>query len=373
MGNNKQKLGFLFYGNPNDAKHWSGTINRMYRILCESKYFDVEVVNVPQGSLEKIIYKATRLLSMKKSELSLLMNIVNKSVCNKMIKESNCDVFFAPAGSKIVYSGKGALKDKRLIYMSDATYHIMHGYYYNHSNHDQRIGNKWEQNAQNMASDIILASNWARDDALSYYKSDEHKVNVLKFGANMNDVGCKVVKASQKEYNLLLVGVDWKRKGIDIAIDTVKLLNESGEKLYTLTIVGVEKPADEFPKYIKFIGRLDKNKEDEYLKLEEQYKNADIFILPTKAECAGIVFAEAAMFGLPSFTYSTGGVNDYVEDYSTGRCLTISSKAEDFKEAIEKAIESGAIEDYSINARKKYEHELNWQVWLANFEHIYNK
>lgn len=372
MQNKKQKLGFLFYGNPNDAKHWSGTIARMYNTLQGSDDFDVEVINVPQGYFEKWIYKATRILSFKKNELSFLMNYVNSFVCNKMIKNSSCDVIFAPAGSKIIYSGKSELKNKKIIYMSDATYHIMLGYYYNHSLHDQKIGNTWEKNAHVIAKDIILASNWAYKDAVSYYKTEEEKVHVLKFGANMNDVGCKVVKASQKQYNLLLVGVDWKRKGIDVAIETVKLLNEAGNNKYTLTIVGVDKPETNYPDYIRFIGRLNKNDEREYLQLEQTYKEADIFILPTKAECAGIVFAEAAMFGLPSFTYSTGGVNDYVEDSVTGRCLNISEGAIEFKNAIEEAILSGNIENYSINARRKYEKELNWGVWLRNFESIYN-
>lgn len=372
MQNRKQRLGFLFYGDPNDAKHWSGTISRMYYTLLGSNEFDLEVINVPQGRVAKWIYKATRILSMKKSELSFFMNYTNSFVCNKMINASGCDVIFAPAGSKIIYSGKASLKNKRIIYMSDATYHIMLGYYFNHSEHDQKIGNTWEKNAQDMAKNIIVASKWAYNDAISYYNTEKEKVHVLKFGANMKDVGCKVVSASQKQYNLLLVGVDWIRKGIDIAIETVKLLNEANNYIFTLTIVGVEKPEVEYPDYIKFVGRINKNDSNEYLQLEQKYREADIFILPTKAECAGIVFAEAAMFGLPSFTYSTGGVNDYVEDSVTGRCLNISSGAAEFKKVIEESIQSGDIERYSINARKKYENELNWEVWLKQFESIYN-
>jgi glycosyltransferase involved in cell wall biosynthesis len=127
------------------------------------------------------------------------------------------------------------------------------------------------------------------------------------------------------------------------------------------------------PDYVTFYGKLRKNKDDELKKLIECYASHDIFIMPTKAECAGIVFAEAAMFGLPSFTYATGGTTDYVEDGVTGKCLNPESGPADYSQEIIQAIQSGSIEAYSVNARKKYENELNWDKWLEHFEALINR
>lgn len=372
MHNKRIKIGFLYFGDPSDVKYWSGTVSSLFTAIQQSSKFEVQKIIVTPNRFSSLAYKIVRIFSLKKNELSFIYNLLDMKKANKAIKESQCDVIFAPACSKLLYSGKRSLKGKRLFYMSDATYHKMLGYYYNHSKHDQTIGNKWEQNVHNMAEKIIIPSYWAFNDAVDFYNTPSDKICVLKFGANLSDTSHKVVKNRKSSYKLLLVGVDWKRKGIDIAIDCVNRLNQQSQSIkYELSIIGVKKPEDKYPEYIHFYGRLDKNNPEEKKRLIDAYMEHDIFIMPTKAECAGIVFAEAAMFGLPVFTYATGGTVDYVEDRVTGRCLDINCNADDFKNAIMECIENDLIQDYSINAREKYEKELNWGVWQKNFEELF--
>ena len=169
-----------------------------------------------------------------------------------------------------------------------------------------------------------------------------------------------------------MVGVDWERKGIDIAIDCVRLLNKMQKKYsFDLTIIGVEKPAtQEYESYIHILGRLNKNIPEEYGCMISYYQKSDLFILPTKAECSAIVFSEASEYGLPVITHKTGGVESYVEDGITGRCLPLGSTGEDFAAAIMDIIENGRLEAYSKAARAKYEEELNWDSWLKSFDAI---
>ncbi len=298
------------------------------------------------------------------------MSLVDTKKAVSMIEKSDCEIIFAPACSRVVYAGRKALKGKRLFYLSDATYHKMLGYYYNHSAHDQIVGNAWEQNAHNLAEKVIIPAGWAYEDAISFYGDSSDKISILKFGANMEEEGYKVVDVDKDVFKILLVGVDWERKGIDIAIKAVELLNETGVAKFELNVIGVNKPEKEFPEYIHFYGRLNKNVLEENAKLKACYMENDIFLMPTKAECAGIVFAESAMYGIPSFTYATGGTVDYVEDGVTGRCLDIKASAEDFKDAILESITSKKLKDYSINASTKYEDDLNWNVWREKFERL---
>lgn len=65
-----------------------------------------------------------------------------------------------------------------------------------------------------------------------------------------------------------------------------------------------------------------------------------------------------------------GGVESYVEDGVTGRCLPLGSTGEDFAAAIMDIIENGRLEAYSKAARAKYENELNWDNWLRSFDAI---
>jgi glycosyltransferase involved in cell wall biosynthesis len=103
------------------------------------------------------------------------------------------------------------------------------------------------------------------------------------------------------------------------------------------------------------------------------YEESDIFILPTKAECAGIVFSEASMYGMPSVTHDTGGIPNYVEDGKTGRRLALGAAPEDFASAIESIICENHYEAYSRDARIKYETDINWKHWTVVFDEAVKK
>ncbi len=375
MLNNKEKvkIGFLFYGegSPSDTKHWSGTIAALRSTLQKSERIDLDDIVIRPSKIIQIVLKLIRKLSFNLFHFSFLMLFADSAKISKIIRESKCDYYFAPAGSQVVYLGRKALKNRKLIYLSDATYHAMLGYYYNHSKHDQFIRNKIDKTAQELSEAIIYPSRWVINDAINFYKTPREKIHFVRLGANMEDNGFKVIKPGKEKYKLLLVGVDYERKGVDIAIEAVRLLNETSSSIkYELSVVGLNKPDKPIPDYVTFYGKLRKNNKEELKKLIEWYENHDIFIMPTKAECAGIVFAEAAMFGIPSFTYATGGTVDYVEDGVTGRCIEANLGAEAFCETIREAVTSGKIEEYSINARQKYETEMNWDCWLEQFEAI---
>ena len=57
-----------------------------------------------------------------------------------------------------------------------------------------------------------------------------------------------------------------------------------------------------------YVGFLNKNIPEQYQKLITIMGRCNLFLLPTKAECAGIVLCEASAFGLPIFTFDTGGL-----------------------------------------------------------------
>lgn len=228
----------------------------------------------------------------------------------KKIRDSDCDVYFAPAQSELI--SFGIPDDKKLIYLSDAVFRLMVGYYW--SDLDPRTEHyldNCEKTALKRADAVIFASEWAKAGAMKFYQTDSRKIHVLPFGANLIDKyqGYQEWNSNDNTIRLLLVGVDWERKGIDIAIDCVRALNKMQKKYsFDLTIIGVKQPAgQEYESYIHILGRLNKNIPEEYERMISYYQESDLFLLPTKAECAGIVFAEAAEYGLPSVTHKTGG------------------------------------------------------------------
>ena len=164
------------------------------------------------------------------------------------------------------------------------------------------------------------------------------------------------------------MGVDWKRKGLDVAIECVNILNTLNDgKRYTLDVIGCSASGYESTETItihKFISDSE---------VEEFYQKSHIFILPTRAECSAIVFCEAASYGLPTITYDTGGTSDYVVDGKTGYTLPLTSTGKDFANKICALIQD--TEEYEkmvINSRDRYETTLNWDVWGVKVRDIIN-
>ena len=93
-------------------------------------------------------------------------------------------------------------------------------------------------------------------------------------------------------------------------------------------------------------------------------------LLPTKAECAGIVFCESSANGLPIFTYNTGGVANYVENGRNGYMLSLGATGKDFGQKIRECLDSGELEKMSEFAVSMYKEKLNWQVWGQKVEKI---
>lgn len=64
--------------------------------------------------------------------------------------------------------------------------------------------------------------------------------------------------------------------------------------------------------FVENLGFLDKNNPNEYQKYPNTWSKVHLLLLPTRAECAGIVFNEASVYGVPILSPDTGGVSDYV-------------------------------------------------------------
>ncbi|MDR1689029.1 MAG: glycosyltransferase family 4 protein [Clostridiales bacterium] len=361
------KVAFISEYDVHDKKGWSGTISFLYRTL-EHNYEIIPIVIKPL-LIQRILHKVCFIVVIN----LVIDRILNSIRLKRKVKKAimmNVDVYFAPVASKLL--GCYSLPDFcKLVYLSDATYHNMVGYYFKtESKSEIRIRDSLEKATLLRANHIIYSSEWPKKDAIEHYKIHEDKISIVKFGANLRDEFTVNKKEKQNvgedRIRLLFVGVDWERKGADLAIECVQLINKSTSKWkFDLTVVGLDKPYNFYSPDVIFSGRLNKDNPNEYESLIQHFQNSDIFILPTKAECSAIVFCEAAMYGLTVFTHNTGGVMSYVEDFRTGRTLELGSTAQDFADAVLDMLENKKLLQWSKSSREKYEQELNWDNWLV--------
>lgn len=259
--------------------------------------------------------------------------------------------------------------DKPIIYHSDATFELANNYYFhNLPKWNERQGNIVEQMALDNSAYHLSSSVWRQNSVIKTYKQDEKKCFVLEYGPCMDIKDVEHKFSDDGVLRLFFSGVDWERKGGDIAAECVMLLNEHGIKS-ELTIVGPKQIPEKYKgnKYIIYKGFLDKNNSGEYKILEHVYQTSDIFILPTKAECSAIVYCEASTFGLPIVTYDTGGVGNYVVNGVNGYRLPELSSANIFALKIENIIKNDELMKLSEGARKYAKEKLNWDNWTRWF------
>ena len=210
---------------------------------------------------------------------------------------------------------------------------------------------------------------------LQDYHIHENKITVVPLGANLDRV--PAASDLKKEKNticqLLFLGVEWERKGGQIALDTFYALRKQGMQVQ-LTIVGCTPPVPVYDNDITVIPFINKNIQKEAVLLYNIFLQTDFLLLPTRAECAGLVFCEASAFGIPSITTDTGGVGTYIQNGMNGFTLPLSSGAEAYADKILDLYSNDDVyRQLCISSRKKYETTLNWDTWGDSFRLVAEK
>lgn len=369
MLSHSAKIGFISSSPLNDKRAYSGTIYTMAKSL---ETIGAEVIWIPSNASAlwyriylKIITVVGHLFPCFKKWLprhpKWRSGIINRHLDYDLLDK--CDVIFAPMQS---YSLLYLKTDKPIVYLSDATSRLLIGYYwFNVPNKDIEELELIESTAIQKATSLIYPCHWAAESAVRDYGQPQDTITLAFFGPNINkdDISPHVF-SFDGHLDILFVGVDWQRKGGEIAVEACRWLNDNGIES-TLHIVGI-RSLDESVASLPFViyhGFLDKNNPTELVFLTDLYNKADCFLLPTVAECTGISFCEASAFGLPCYTHNTGGVSDYVIDGESGRLLPLGSTGADFGRIIKEDVENGRMKRFSEGAIVVGSDRLSWTVW----------
>ncbi len=371
------KVGFVARWNPLDKKAWSGISFYSYQQI--KKYAEVEIFNfkLPGYLRERLTtQKSINRRFFKKQTAVEFLKAYSKYFSKQLqreLKKRPVDVLFVTASSQLIAYIK---TDIPIIYMTDATFQQLQGYYPSFSNlarYNIKEGIELDKRAFHNATHCMLASDWNRNSAIQDYGIEDNKISVVPCGANLDiipsasEINCN----AQVRCNLLFLGVEWDRKGGDIALETVRNLKQKGINA-TLHIVGCVPPHDiTGDEGVIVIPFLDKNNEDEFKKLNQLFLQIDFLLLPTRAECAGIVFCEASAYGIPSITTDTGGVTSYVLNGINGYTLPYDANAIDYADKIISIFKNPAeMQRMRIATRQRFEEVLNWEVWGFSFQSI---
>lgn len=184
------------------------------------------------------------------------------------------------------------------------------------------------------------------------------------FWLNNSIVGSKSIDI-KKCIKLIYAGRIDKNKNIPTTQKAMSILSGRGINT-TLTVVGKVDDKKEYQKIIK-------DKRTKYLpampkeRLIDEYKRADIFVMPSFTESFGLVYAEAMSQGLP-VVYSEGqGFDNQFPEGTVGFHVS-SNDPESVANGIEKIINSydSISERVAVSARK-----FNWEDIAKQYAAIY--
>jgi glycosyltransferase involved in cell wall biosynthesis len=352
---------------PHDEAAWSGLGNAIARSL-EQAGVDVDYVG-PLEAARSFLDRAAASLAWRLAPGGQLVEREPgwaRSLARQVereIERRGPDAVVSPGTIPVAHVRPGI----PLLVWADATFAAMVGYYPGWdrlSALSLRQGNSLERQAVRRAEGLVFASDWAAASAIADYGADPAKVHVVPFGPNLpiehgrQDVDAWVDDRPRDRCRLLLVGVEWERKGVDTAIRAAVALYEAGLET-TLTVVGVAPPAGSaVPPCVEITGPLARGPA-----LAARYREAHFLVLPTRSEAFGVVFSEASAFGVPSVASNTGGVPSAIADGRNGRLLPAGASPDAYAAVIRELFsDSDAYRRLALSAYGEYEQRLNWAV-----------
>jgi glycosyltransferase involved in cell wall biosynthesis len=222
-----------------------------------------------------------------------------------------------------------------------------------------------ERQAMLRSVKVITHSQWAKEEIMRRHGISQDQIEIVTMPAALpaHVVPDLVVATTDKKLEsslrLLLVGREYHRKGVDIAIEVVAKLNaqQIPAELVVCATTGPEAP------FVRYVGPYRKSDPQQLKQYTEWYRWAHFLLHPARFEPAGIVPGEAAAFGTPTITNDTGGLATTVKHQTSGIVLPKNSSPQAYVQVIKELVDSPE-RYYALcqSTRQRYETELNWDV-----------
>lgn len=161
-----------------------------------------------------------------------------------------------------------------------------------------------------LASALIPWSSWVRDSMIRDYGIPRERLHVIPPGVDTNLWRVAERPDPAARVQLLFVGGDFERKGGRQLLDVFRSLNlHERADLHLVTRDAVE------PSPGVAVHRNVQANSDQMVTL---YRQADLFVLPTLADCTPFAVMEAMASSLPVITTAVGGIPEMVTSGDNG-------------------------------------------------------
>lgn len=378
------KIGFVSYFNSREIRAWSGSI---YFIRRELEKAGVEIVPIDNlGSfidelykIKSLYYRAIGKNHHRLRERKIMQRAAQKAA--KLIESKKPDILLSMGSMEVSMLDVSV----PITFWSDATFRLLVNYYPEYTNLSSKTlqeGEFLEKMSIGKAAKMFFASDWAARSAVVDYNASPDKVRIIPFGANLlhppteNEIEKFIKEKNYETIELLFVGVAFERKGGVAAIEIARKLHSMGRRV-RLHVVGCKPVIRDKPEFVKIWGFLRKDISQDLEIIEQLYQKAHFFVMPSIAECYGIVFCEANAYGLPVVAAYNGGMPAIVKENHNGWLLdynnyenSINLIVSNILEIIENKVK---YENLALKAYDEYRNRLNWGVSVRKLLEELNK
>jgi glycosyltransferase involved in cell wall biosynthesis len=297
---------------PADADVWSGLPSLMYECLRRA-FPEVRSLVVSRSRAVRLESRLRGVLGSPVSSLHLVRqsHLYARQIAAELSR-APADIVFSPSSTVLShFSAPGV----RTAFYTDATFaglSELYPWFRGLGAYGRNQAQAVERGALARCTHAFYASDWARDWALREDGANAEGMSVVPFGPNFavlpsaESVATAIALRPAEPMRLLFVGKDFERKGGRLTLAIADALIDAGVPT-ELTMVGCDRPADEPRRaHVCWLGTLSKRHTEGRAALTELYLASHFLVVPTRADAAGVVFAEAAAFGVPSVATNVG-------------------------------------------------------------------
>ena len=221
---------------------------------------------------------------------------------------------------------------------------------------------------------LCFGSDWACAEARRLYDlPSADKLHVTPLGANwipqltrkeiFGRIDDRIASLPAEGIELLYLGKDWERKGGPLAVEVASQIRQAGHKV-RLHVVGCRPELGDAAGPDGFVtvhGLLYQSDPEQSAKLAELFLRSHFLIVPTLAECFGIVFAEAQAFGLPPISRAVHAVPSIIANHETGMLFDRDAPAANYTQQILTLLANPeGYRSMAQRARLRFEDRLTW-------------
>ena len=213
-----------------------------------------------------------------------------------------------------------------------------------------------------------------RDNICNEYKIETEKFSLIPLSVRIPDESELRHSRGENKNLVLFVGRFEERKGIDILLDLIPgVLKRIPNTIFR--VVGPDpnkyyqsKFKKEHPDFINSVFFLGEKRD---VDLENEYKNCDVFIAPSRYESFGLIYAEAMSFSKPVIGTNIGGIPEVV-DHGKNGFLCENENRHDFSNKLITLLQNKELRyQMGRHGREKAKNSFDFQNLVTRTEDYY--